>query len=83
MTVKELMEQLKDLDQDLPILIAEDPEGNGFHHFDSVSESAIDASDIEAYTIESIGIRKLTDELKKRGYSDEDVKDTPCIVFWP
>ena len=83
MTVKELMEQLKDLDQDLPILIAEDPEGNGFMHFGGFSESACNKQDLDAYRIESIGIIKLTDALRKQGYSDEDVKDTPCIVFWP
>lgn len=84
MKVSRLKELLAQCDDDDDILMSADSEGNSFH---PLSESGIsigvDAWDGEYYA--EVGIRKLTPELEKEGYSEDDVivDGRPCIILWP
>lgn len=77
MNVGQLIARLKQLPQDLPVFKSKDDEGNGFDKVDRcVMSSYSDYDEIE------IGLSKLTDELREKGYSEEDVKEHPCVCLW-
>jgi hypothetical protein len=70
MKVKDLIEQLKDVDPDRTVIMSKDAEGNGYSPLYNMSE--------EIYCPDStysgeVYIEKLTDELRKLGYTDEDL----------
>lgn len=81
MKAKQLKEILAQCDDDDVIIIASDPEGNSFHQLGELSVGVYAWDDEE----EEIGIRKLTLELEKDGYSEEDVMKNGifCTVLWP
>ena len=87
MKVSELAEALKGMDPEMPILIARDAEGNGFHVFDEISNQAVDPEELENYSIEGIKESgQLTPEMEERGYCEEDFAqegDVEVLVFWP
>lgn len=79
LTVRELIEHLKTLPQDLPVLRAEDDEGNGY---DTLDKNFISLMSYEAYDREiEIGIPELTDKKIKEGYCEDDVKPNLCVVI--
>ena len=75
MKVKELIEKLQAVDPDLLVVMSSDAEGNGFHPL----EDALTGG----YADGEVGLLELTDELKKAGYSEEDVRGEPAMVLWP
>ena len=78
MTVKELIKELKKLDQNRLVVISSDEEGNSFNEFYSLSTASYDKEAKE------IGLEELTDEDIAVGYEEEDVKEgVPCVVLWP
>lgn len=82
MNVKKLIKELKKCDQDRIVILSSDSEGNRFSPVYELCKSAYrdgDSSDGE------VGLEKLTDELKKAGYSKEDVMTdgVPAIVLYP
>jgi hypothetical protein len=80
MKVKELIQQLKQEDPERVVLVSRDEEGNGFLELRELGTSAGTNGGYEW----EIGLEELTDELKKQGYSDEDVMDgVPVLVLWP
>ena len=73
MTVKELREQLATFQDDVPVVLSRDEEGNGFHELADVAFSAFIRDDgrIEVLSAE-----------------DEEDEDAPspegmCVVLWP
>lgn len=84
MKVKELIDILSHVDYDIDVIVAKDPEGNGFNFLVDVAvESAYQK---DGWMIETIRPKKMTPELEQAGYTEEDIanrNDTPCIVLWP
>ena len=82
MKVKELKELLKNVDDNRLVVMSKDGEGNGFSPLADID----DTSNYEADSTWSgeVGIEKLTPELEKQGYGEEDVNHgVPALVLWP
>ena len=62
MTIRELKEQIKDLDDDLLVYIQEDPEGNGYYHCNGIDGNAF-------------VMKNKADEYRPDIYTEEDVID--------
>lgn len=85
MNVKELREALEGLPEDMPVVLQKDGEGNGY------SPLSVADGDNNSYKADStwggtVKYTKLTDFLKKRGFTDEDVApegSVPCLVLVP
>jgi hypothetical protein len=86
MTVRDLLQALQGCDLDTLVVLSADGEGN---HFSPLSEADTDTF---AYVAENawsgeIGLRELTEDLQRKGYSCEDVVDpqdgAPAVVLWP
>jgi hypothetical protein len=69
MIVKELIEFLKEANQDLPVILSKDGEGNGFKNVYLVQEAT--------FVPEKYGAVEV--------YNQEDAPDgaKPCVVLWP
>ena len=82
MTVAELIECLKQTDQDRLVIMAKDGEGNGFSPLADTGASAYRA---DSTWSGEIGIEELTEARKEKGYSEEDVMDdgVKAFVLWP
>lgn len=78
-TVKELIELLKKEDPDRVVIMSIDPEGNGFGYLHELATCAWDPENRE------VGLEELTPELKKAGYSEEDVFEggQKALCLWP
>lgn len=77
MTIKELIEELKALPQDLPVVMSKDAEGNGYSPLsaiDSVWYIAESTWSGEVYSDEDL------EELKRDGMGTDAMK---VICFWP
>ena len=77
MNVGELIEQLKDYNPKRLVVMSRDPEGNGYGPLAAIATAA--------FANREIGEEKLTEEMIKRGYTEEDVMEDgePALVFWP
>ena len=81
MTVKELIEQLKKEDPDRLVIMAKDPEGNGYSPLSDFWSGAYRA---ETTWFGEVGLESLTDEYRKQGFSEEDVIDgVPALILTP
>jgi len=81
MTVKELIEQLKKEDPDRLVIMAKDPEGNGYSPLSDFWSGAYRA---ETTWFGEVGLESLTDEYRKQGYTEEDVIDgVPALILTP
>jgi hypothetical protein len=79
MKVKEFLELFKDVDPEREVIIASDPEGNSY-----IPVTDIDDNVLYNKEEESIGLQKLTPELKKKGYTKEDLGEgVAAVVIWP
>lgn len=80
MNVKQLIERLSALDGNALVVLARDEEGNGFAKLSDIgSNMKFDAQSDEAQ------LASLTDDLRKAGYTGEDVMEggVDAIVLWP
>lgn len=78
MTVGQLRKALERIPHDREVWMSRDPEGNGFMTIEDVDNN----SGLDHWN--DVGIFELTDELRDRGYSDEDVHDRKrIVVLWP
>ena len=81
MTVRELIAELKTINPDRIVVMASDSEGNSY--------SPLAGMWTGAYLAESgwrgeVGLEKLTEDLKKKGYTDEDVVGgEPALILSP
>jgi hypothetical protein len=71
MTVKELIEFLKEANQDLPVILSKDGEGNGFKNVYLVQEAVF--------------VPKKYGAVEVYNQDDEDAPNgaKPCVVLWP
>ena len=77
MTVEELYKLLGNCRKDDIVVISADEEGNGFRELWSVNTREYNFDEGE------IVLRKLTPQLEKDGYTEEDTGDgKPCVVLW-
>jgi len=82
MTVKELKEILKDVDDNRIVVMSSDGEGNSFSPLCNLDDESTYLAD-STWSGE-VGIEKLTPELKKQGYTKDDIKGgIPALVLWP
>jgi hypothetical protein len=79
MRIKELIKILQTMDQERIVVMSADSEGNSYAPLRNIDDNSV-------YVAEDheIGLEKLTPELEKQHYSEEDVREgEPCVVFWP
>ena len=70
MKVRDLIEELKDVDPDREVIMAKDSEGNGHSPLDSMWEGAYKA---ETTWFGEVGLETLTEEDRKQGFCELDV----------
>lgn len=77
MKVKELKEILSKIDDETIVVISSDSEGNSYSPLSSYSPDY-------NYSDGEIGLKKLTDDDKSKGYTEEDLKEgQSAFVLWP
>lgn len=77
MTNKQLIAKLSKLDPNLIVVMASDSEGNGFSPLSSLDTGC-------SYKDGEVGLKELTPQDVKNGYSEEDVlKGKPAVVLYP
>ena len=62
---------------DYDVILSQDSEGNGFGPLTEAQVSGYEAKNRE------VGLLELTPELKRQGYTEEDVRGKPAIILWP
>ena len=82
MTVKELIEELKQLDETRIVVMSRDAEGNGYSPLSHFWTGAYRA---ETTWMGDVGLEKLTAKDRKDGYGEEDVIDDgdPAVILCP
>lgn len=80
MKVKELIEELSKLDPEWLVVVARDPEGNGYRPLNCIDDNAAFIADDE-----QIALRVLDDAHRARGFTEEDLEPgaEPCVVLFP
>lgn len=82
MIVKELKIQLENVDENRLVVMAKDAEGNGYSPLAALDDASTYLAD-STWSGE-VGIEKLTPELKKDGFTKEDViGGVKALVLWP
>lgn len=82
MTVAELILKMQKVDPSRIVVLQEDSEGNGYKLLEGVDDNAVYEA-INSWSGE-VKCQTLTTEMRKRGYSDEDVgTGQPCLVLYP
>ena len=82
MKVHELIEELFKCNP-YDLVIVTDHEGTNFEKLDDISKGSFEAYRPGSYNGE-VKIRKLTDEDRAKGYTEEDVgHGEDCVVIWP
>jgi len=78
-TVKDLIEELKKVEQDRIVIMSSDPEGNNYSPIYCISKAAYNKEYRE------IGMEELTEEDREQGYTEEDVMEDgkKAVVFYP
>lgn len=84
MHAHELIEVLKALDPNTPVILASDEDGSSFHLVYSVDPGYVDAGDLDNYAIDSVYIEEEDDD----GLEDDEFSDfihgkTKVAVIWP
>ena len=81
MNVKELISLLSEMPQEAVVFTAIDDEGNGFRR---VYDNWVTLYGYNEFDGEiEIGLLpdQLTEEHREQGYTEEDIKETPCVVI--
>lgn len=83
MTASEMIQLLSLLPPDTEVLVASDGEGNSYHYAEDLSIENVFVAD--QYGWIELGYAELTDDLRQRGYTEEDLlpDGAPCVVIWP
>lgn len=77
--VKDLINQLAQLDPDAVVIMQRDPEGNGYGPCAGAEGNGAWDHDEDLY-----GYACLTPDMEKNGFSQEDlVQGVPAVVIWP
>jgi hypothetical protein len=85
MTVKELKKLLENVDDNRIVILQKDGEGNGYSPLECIDDESNYRAD-STWSGE-VGYQKLTPELIKQGYSDEDILSgdgaVPALILVP
>jgi hypothetical protein len=77
MTVKELIDELQKMNPDDIVVLSGDSEGNDYQKLYSLSDQY-------NYANREIGLKTLSEDDGKHGYTEEDLMEgQPCVVLWP
>jgi hypothetical protein len=84
-TVKEFIEELQKYPEDYVVITSRDAEGNGFSPVADLGDGAYVPN--SSYSGD-LALLRLTPELKREGYTEEDLPDPndtsfPCVCIWP
>lgn len=81
MTVKDLKKLIKDLPDDMPVILQKDPEGNGYSPLNGYWKGGYKA--ITTWYGEA-GLLELNKGYIEQGYTEEDLIDgVPAIFLYP
>lgn len=82
-TVKELIERLQSVDENLIVIIQKDSEGNGYSPLSSIDDECVYEAD-STWSGE-VGYAKLTLELEQQGYDENDLRPDgiPALILCP
>lgn len=82
MTVRELIELLKNEDPDRLVIMAKDSEGNSYSPLADMWSGAYVA---DTTWSGEVGLDELTEELRAQGYDEEDVSEdgVPALILCP
>lgn len=76
MKIKDLKKALEGIDEETLVVLSRDEEGNGYGVLSVVNQNT--------YKDGEIGFAKLTPELEKQGYTEEDLLEGElAVVFYP
>ena len=78
-TVRELIEILKKLPQDIPVFTSTDDEGNGYRVVYDTFIGLEGYEDVDGEIV--VGILELSEALEEIGYTEEDIRPNPCVVI--
>ena len=85
MTVRELIEELRKMDLDRVVIIQKDVEGNGYSPLEDVDDEDVYIPETTWYGERRLA--KLTPELEKQGFGEEDVVEEgegqPAVFLCP
>jgi len=82
MNVKELKELLKNVDDERIVILQKDSEGNGYSPLEGIDDESVYQAD-STWSGE-VKYEKLTPELKKQGYGEEDCGNgEPALILYP
>lgn len=83
MKVKELLKRLEFMDGEREVVLARDPDGNGFHALDDLGTAAWIEEDGGRIGFESLD--ELTEQDAQQNGYDEDVLEDgePAVILWP
>jgi len=78
MQIKHLIEELKEMDPDLYVVLSSDAEGNTYNFLQGIAIN-------QKLSDGSIYLSELTEDLENEGYTEEDVcaDGVDCVVFYP
>lgn len=84
-TVKDLIRVLQMEDPDRVVLISKDAEGNGFLPLATIYTASCRVPDDEGEGEEiKTGLERLTDDLRRQGFTSEDIlQGEPAVVLVP
>ena len=86
MKIRDLIDILKGCDPEGLVVMSSDTEGNRYSPLDGYDTKMVYIAENESFG--EVRFAKLTDELRKRGYSEGDCiqegqKAVPCVIFYP
>lgn len=81
MKVKDLIEKLKEHDPEAMVALSKDAEGNGYSPLADIEAAGYSKDD----HFSGLTYNKLTPELEKMGFSEEDIDEDAedCVFLWP
>lgn len=82
MTVSQLIVKLNGLNPDALVILQKDREGNGYSKLEDIDDNAVYVPDTGWSG--DVMLHHLTPELKKDGFTSDDVGDGEiCVVLYP
>lgn len=84
LTVGDLLDALANLPRDMPVILQEDAEGNGYRQAHGCDHENLGYTPDHGWRGE-VQRMKLTPEDEAEGFSEEDVNEDgePCFLLWP
>ena len=74
MIVSELIEKLQKMNPELQIILSRDEEGNGYEYLRYIDDNCV-------YDDREVYLAELTEECKKQGFEEDDVREGTRVVL--